>query len=56
MFRFICAGAGTGKTTFIITEIKKILKTYTNKKILIITYTNSCVTEMIERLKKENRF
>lgn len=50
MFKFICAGAGTGKTTFIINEIKKIL----NKNILIITYTNSCVDEMLQRLKKNN--
>jgi superfamily I DNA/RNA helicase len=52
MFKFISAGAGTGKTTFIINQIKLLLNK--NKKILVITYTNSCVEEMIERLKKNH--
>lgn len=55
MFKFVCAGAGTGKTTFIINKIKTFLENKSStKKILIITYTNSCVEEMTSRLKANN--
>jgi superfamily I DNA/RNA helicase len=54
MFIHVKAGAGCGKTTFIINKIKIIISLNPHKKILLITYTNSCVDEIIYRLKKEN--
>jgi DNA helicase-2/ATP-dependent DNA helicase PcrA len=53
MFLHVKAGAGCGKTTFIINKIKKITKEDSNRKILLITYTNSCVEEISLRLKNE---
>lgn len=52
MFRYVSAGAGCGKTTFIINEIKDIIKNQ-KSKILVITYTNSCVEEIKQRIDKE---
>lgn len=54
MFHYVSAGAGCGKTTFIIKKIINLLKNNDNKtKILVITYTNSCVEEIIHRLQDE---
>jgi superfamily I DNA/RNA helicase len=52
MFKCVFAGAGCGKTTYILNSIEKI-KNY--KKILIITYTNSCVEEIEERIEKKDK-
>jgi len=53
MFHFVSAGAGCGKTTFIIKKIKNLLITTPSIKILVITYTNSCVEEIKKRLEDE---
>lgn len=50
-FILILSGAGCGKTSFIIKEVEKIIEEEKNKKILIITYTNSCKQEIENRLK-----
>jgi superfamily I DNA/RNA helicase len=51
MFKFVSAGAGCGKTKFIIDSIEKISSA---ARVLVITYTNSCVEEINERLKSTN--
>lgn len=53
MFHFISAGAGAGKTTFIINKIKNLLMEKPSIKVLIITYTNSCVDEIKKRMEDE---
>lgn len=51
-FTLINAPAGSGKTTAISNNIKKLLK-HSNKKILCITYTNRAAGQLNERIKHE---
>ncbi|KKW06066.1 MAG: hypothetical protein UY40_C0004G0050 [candidate division CPR1 bacterium GW2011_GWC1_49_13] len=51
MIRLVVAGPGTGKTTFITTEIKKLLdKGVDPSQILALTFTEKAAEEMLGRL------
>ncbi|MEX1061593.1 MAG: ATP-dependent DNA helicase [Patescibacteria group bacterium] len=51
MIRLVVAGPGTGKTTFVTTEIKKLLdKGIDPSKILALTFTEKAAEEMLGRL------
>lgn len=49
--KLMIAGAGTGKTTFLIEEALK-----SDKKVLITTYTINCKNEIIEKIVDKNGF
>ena len=50
---YISAGAGSGKTTHIIGELVKALKTLRPSEIIMTTFTRAAAQEMRERAKKE---
>ena len=54
----VIAGAGTGKTTTVVSKIKYLLKTnkYSPDEILVLSFTNASATEMCQRINKETGY
>lgn len=50
----LSGGAGSGKTYSLVQVIQQVIKEYPNKKIACMTYTNSAVREIEERVNHNN--